>query len=690
MALAACAAAAYPAQPAASARRAPETMVIDNFGKSSVPLDGMWQFHTGDDPAWAAPGFDDSNWEQIAVDQPWGSQGHKGYTGSAWYRLRINVSTAPGTNPEFALLFQNVDGPYEVYWNGLLIGRNGSLPPHPVWYWDQPAQTYGLGNIQSGVLAVRTWKSPLLSADYFQSGGMQAPPLVGTPEGIGLRKSLTDLRWLRVSQLSFGLATLYGLVALLSMLAWLRDRRHWIFFWTAGIFLVNPIDTLLDGMRIRLPYTLLFGVVQIVLAFGEVSLWFLLLWVLDLKANRTLVRWTRTFSVMIFTFCGLDAILVMFFLDSPHVQAVQIADALFSIQILLGALAPILVLYALVRRRKLGYARWLVALFAFANEMLNLVYNFSSQGQRFTGWTLSTTLATPLFEVNHNPITAFTLAQGLLLLSVLHAVARDAAENRHRQHVLEQEFQNARELQQVLVPETPPTLEGFNVTSAYKPAQEVGGDFFQIIPLEGDAAGSTLVVLGDVSGKGLRASMAVSLIVGSIRMAADSSSSPGQVLAALNRRLYGRLSGGFVTCLVMRLDPGGLCTVATAGHPSPFLNGEELSLPGAFPLGLIAQASYEETTVELREGDHLDLYTDGLLEARSAAGEIYGFDRMKSLFATRPTAAEATDAAIAFGQDDDITVLTLTRLAVGEESSTTHTSPALKPAGLKSAALKPT
>jgi hypothetical protein len=679
--LAACAAAAQDARPGLSSHPAAEPVVIDNFGKSSVPLDGMWQFHTGDDPAWAAPGFDDSTWEQIGADQPWGSQGHQGYTGAAWYRIHIKVSTAPGTDPEFALLFKNVDGPYEVYWNGLLVGRNGALPPHPVWYWDpQPAQTYGLGKIQSGVLAVRTWKSPLLSADYFQSGGMQDPPLIGTPEGIGLRKNQTDLRWLRDSQLFFGLATIYGLVALLSLIAWLRDRSRWLMLFMAGIFLVSPMDTLLDGMRIRLPYTFLYGASQIVYPIGEVSLWFLLLWVLDLKANETLVRWTRTASVMIFSFCGLNAILVMFCLGSPHVLAVQIADATLSLpQVILGTLAPILVVYALFHRRKLDYARWLVALFAFANEMLSLAYNSSSQGQRFTGWTLSSTLTTTLFEVNHNPIRAFTLAQGLLLASVLHAVYRDAAENRRRQLNLEQEFQNARELQQVLVPETPPTLEGFNVTSAYKPAQEVGGDFFQIISLEGNQAGSTLVVLGDVSGKGLKAAMAVSLIVGSIRMAADASSSPGEVLAALNRRLHGRLSGGFVTCIAMRLDPGGLCTIATAGHPSPFLNGEEISLPGAFPLGLVASTSYEETTLLLREGDNLSLYTDGLLEARSQSGELYGFDRMKVLFQTRPTAAEATDAAIAFGQDDDITVLTLTRLAAGEESSTTLTAPTLAP-----------
>jgi hypothetical protein len=106
----------------------------------------------------------------------------------------------------------------------------------------------------------------------------------------------------------------------------------------------------------------------------------------------------------------------------------------------------------------------------------------------------------------------------------------------------------------------------------------------------------------------------------------------------------------------------------------------EASIPGALPLGLFPRVTYEETTLTLEVGDHLALYTDGLLEARSASGELYSFDRLKALFATRPTAKEATQAAVAFGQDDDITVLILTRLGIGEEPTVQYTATALSPA----------
>jgi serine phosphatase RsbU (regulator of sigma subunit) len=256
----------------------------------------------------------------------------------------------------------------------------------------------------------------------------------------------------------------------------------------------------------------------------------------------------------------------------------------------------------------------------------------------------------------------------------VYAVYRYSVEQSERQGALEQEFRSAQELQQVLIPETLPSFAGYAVTSAYRPAQQVGGDFFQLIA---QPDGSALLVLGDVSGKGLKAAMTVSLIVGTIRTVADTVDDPAEVLSILNRRLNGRLKDGFVTCLALRLDAEGDCILASAGHPAPFLNKEELNLPGALPLGLDLDTSYENLQLRLAVGDRLTLYTDGLLEARNAAGEIFSFDRLRALIATQPDAKQATDAAVAFGQDDDITVMTLTRLAPGVASTTSLLAPDL-------------
>jgi serine phosphatase RsbU (regulator of sigma subunit) len=265
--------------------------------------------------------------------------------------------------------------------------------------------------------------------------------------------------------------------------------------------------------------------------------------------------------------------------------------------------------------------------------------------------------------------------------TIVYAVYRYTREAALRQGAMEQELRSAQELQQVLIPELLPSLPGYSVTSAYIPAQEVGGDFFQVIPAgPNGTAGAAWLVLGDVSGKGLRAAMTVSLIVGMLRTLAEFTAQPADILAGLNRRLYGRLHGGFVTCLVMLLQADGSCVLASAGHPPPFVNQQEVALPGALPLGLVAEDVYEQRTVTLQEGDHLVLYTDGLLEARAATGELFSFERLRSLMQHKPNAEEATKAATDFGQEDDITVLTLTRLAKGEAPSTLLKAPALAPA----------
>jgi serine phosphatase RsbU (regulator of sigma subunit) len=103
-------------------------------------------------------------------------------------------------------------------------------------------------------------------------------------------------------------------------------------------------------------------------------------------------------------------------------------------------------------------------------------------------------------------------------------------------------------------------------------------------------------------------------------------------------------------------------------------------MEGTLPLGLIPEVRYESVPFSLGVGDRLTLFTDGLLEARNAAGEVFGFERMAALLATRPDASKAVNAAVEFGQEDDITVLALTRLATGMESTTLLIAPKLIPA----------
>jgi Stage II sporulation protein E (SpoIIE) len=655
--------------PTARSHSAP-VLVLNGLGEGLADLDGPWQFQMGDDPAWAAPSFNDSHWAQLTTDQPWGSQGYGSRSGFGWYRKHINIVQAPGASPDIALLIPLIDDAYEVYWNGTLVAKNGAFPPRAFWYFTQPPQTYGLGHIGSGVLAMRVWKAALASSDAEAIGGFEATPVIGSSQAIAARKAAMDFKWLRSSQFEFGIDSLYVLVAVLSFFAWLRDRKQWLLFWMAGYTIIPLVRLILTGLRLPWSNDLGSGLLQPAIMIQDVSLWFLLLWLLKLQDGKGLVRLTRNVAIIFGTTLSIDGIVVLGW-GSPHwTSFLQVTDALLTaIFTPLEAVPLIIVAAAVVQRKQLEPSRWLVAICAFFAQMTYVMTNLSGQFKRFTHWTLDEKIRAPLFSVNGNSINAHSLANTLLLIAIVYAVVRWSADERKEQAALEQEFKNAREIQQVLVPDTLPSVPGFTVTSAYRPALQVGGDFFQIIPLEG---GSTLVILGDVSGKGLKAAMAVSLIVGAVRALADDYPGPAQLLTQLNRRLCGRMQDGFATCLTLLLRADSTCVLASAGHPAPFLNQHEIDLPGALPLGVSLSATYLQTEFAVLPGDHFALYTDGLLEARSQSGELYGFDRLEGLFANQTNAAEATAAAVNFGQDDDITVLTLTRLAIGEDSKTLH------------------
>jgi hypothetical protein len=150
---------------------------------------------------------------------------------------------------------------------------------------------------------------------------------------------------------------------------------------------------------------------------------------------------------------------------------------------------------------------------------------------------------------------------------------------------LEGEMAAAREVQQVIVPDQGESFPGFAVESVYQPAQQVGGDFFQILPVGG---GGLLIVVGDVAGKGLPAAMLVSMLVGSIRATAEYTYDPVVILRKLHDRLVGRTFGGFATALAAHIASDGHVTIANAGHLSPYLDGREIELAGAPPSALRA------------------------------------------------------------------------------------------------------
>jgi len=216
------------------------------------------------------------------------------------------------------------------------------------------------------------------------------------------------------------------------------------------------------------------------------------------------------------------------------------------------------------------------------------------------------------------------------------------------------ELAAARSVQELMIPQEKLETPGFEVESVYNPANEVGGDFYHV---EATGDGGLLVVVGDVAGKGLKAAMNVSMLMGALRHTPERS--PARILASLNRVLVG--GDSFTTCQAAWFGANGELVLANAGHLPPYLNSQEVSLPGGLPLGVLSDVSYPEVQLYLHPGDRILLISDGVVEARQPSGELFGFDRVHNL--SNQSAFYIADAARDFGQEDDITVLTVRRLA---------------------------
>jgi serine phosphatase RsbU (regulator of sigma subunit)/predicted ester cyclase len=246
-------------------------------------------------------------------------------------------------------------------------------------------------------------------------------------------------------------------------------------------------------------------------------------------------------------------------------------------------------------------------------------------------------------------------------------------QNRER---IEQELQVARRIQQASLPKEVPELGGWEISPFYRPAREVGGDFYDFHLL---SEGKMGLVVGDATGKGVPAALVMSTTCGMLRLAAQNYSSPGEMLQRVNEALFPNIPPNmFVTCFYAILDPksGGL-RYANAGHDLPYVrrvggDAEELRARG-MPLGLMPGMEYEEKELVLEAGEAALFYSDGLVEAHDLKGEMFGFPRLRALIAEHGDEEGSLGDFLleelysfrgeGWEQEDDITLLTLQRCA---------------------------
>jgi hypothetical protein len=657
-----------PPEKAATTQAAQEATPHFKLGDSAVELGGLWKFHVGDDMAWSQPDFNDSAWGTMDLTPPagtgdatlgtsgiipgWTSTGFPDHSGYAWYRLRVNVEGASRT---LALKMpDNADDAYQVYINGVKVGEFGKFGEHHVTAYSAQPQEYRLPKaVRNGpiTIAIRMWMDSATPFNSPDAGGMHGPPVLGFASVIATQ---TRLDWDEIDH-EVGTGFLEVLILAMSLfmalaLFWL-DREEKAYVWLAmvcSVTLFGNITVLLVNFTTLVGQTSGQFLTDVILAPVRIGMW-VLFWGYWFRLKRL-----EQLHKIVWPLVGALAVGVAMLRPPLYEHVVPVHDGKYLVPLLLViklilAVVLFVVAYYGFKRRKSEGALALIAI------ILAAISNYQHELR-----LIHVPTRTNILDYDVSLGTVSTILS-LLIITVMLLQRFVFAQRLKEQWKME--IQQAREIQQVLIPATLPKIDGLSIESEYRPAREVGGDFFQILP--GATAGSALIVVGDVTGKGLQAGMLVALIVGSIRTAAQHTTDPARILALVNDELCEREHAS-ATCMILQFGPEGDIHVANAGQIPPYLNGGEVETEGAFPLGTIGGMDYGLTTFHLAVGDSLILMSDGIAEAQDPQGNLYGFERVNELLSKPITAAEIATAAQKFGQEDDILVLRIQREVHGE------------------------
>ncbi len=598
----------------------------------SVDLVKGWRTQAGDDLRWAAPSFDDSQWKPVNLDELGAAE-----NGWRWFRLHVKL---PHGHMHEHLLIAGGKGTCQAFVNGEPIDDTGIGS----WFTlKRPIEEIiPLRDDQDDfVLALRTratstytiWHLPLFLT-----------LAVGSADAIDNERASFESGRLYAAIPSLAINLIVVLAGIAAFALHRSQPGHAEYIWLA-------LYLLLLGISNGLLYSSAAGVVPLALNNWLADPLIFVFTILQIQftfsfAGQPITRVWRAYQYILLLPFIPHVLVAMGKISSSAYILIEAAAILPA-----ALLLPVLLL--LWYRRGNHEAGWLILPSLFPASTAAL-YDLGS-ASIFTGWGKLDFLANPL-QLGPIPLQISDLAEFLFVLAIAVVMFFRFTRVSREQSRVAAELEAAREIQQRLVPAQLPLVHGYAIEAAYFPAQEVGGDFYQILD-QGD--GTQLLVVGDVSGKGLKAAMTSTLALGALRALATEGLGPGTVLGRLNQQLAGASEGGFITCVCVRMRKDGQLTVANAGHLAPYHRGEEMRLAPDLPLGIVAGNSYAEHEFRMEPGDCLTLISDGVVEARSADGSLFGFDRTRSI--SRQTAEAIAAAARAYGQEDDITVLTLVR-----------------------------
>jgi Stage II sporulation protein E (SpoIIE) len=607
-------------------------------------VDSAWRFHIGDDARWAQPSFDDSHWPSLQPANDWTQQGYPKDTQLAWFRFHLR---APAHTQSLVLELPAIEKSYQLFSDGKLIAQVGSLPPGPAHNVIGAARVFTLP-VHSGssakeiTVALRIWQDPSTAGS--RDSVLEGKAYAGGSEAVLDHFSATK----GVSLLAAGSEYTINIVVLIvgaatALLFWFTRERFYLWFACYLIFEASFFVTDLAGAHQAWNFYLYTYLNILIDVCSGIALSFFIV-----DAVRP-GKWKH-------------ALVPVGLIFLAEVSVILVLNSYISLKwgdigyCVMGAAARIVLAWYLVRGWRAGNLYAKLLFFPFAIDLLTIVSSNFGYVLLDLNVSQAINLVASHIVLLHEPfeVNLAQLGRVTSLLGMLSVLVYRFARTSHEQQRLAAALSAAHDIQQRLVPVDIPTLGGLQTEIAYRAAEEVGGDFCQVLPRPD---GSILVAIGDVSGKGLQAAMLGAVAVGALRSMADEKIAPSTALERLNNVLLRTGNSGFITCLCLVLTAEGEIMVANAGHLAPYLDGVEIALEANLPLGIVPGVTYAQSRFVLGSRARLTLLSDGVVEARSRSGELFGFDRTSQV--SQLLASEIAAQAHQFGQQDDITVITL-------------------------------
>ncbi|MGH8872042.1 MAG: ATP-binding SpoIIE family protein phosphatase [Acidimicrobiia bacterium] len=316
---------------------------------------------------------------------------------------------------------------------------------------------------------------------------------------------------------------------------------------------------------------------------------------------------------------------------------------------------------------------------------VELIVPLIGQGELLGALYLGPRLSDQPYSTDDRRLLGSLASQVAPAMKVAQLVREQQTEAKERERI-QQELQVAALIQQTLLPKELPAIPGWQVDAFYRPARAVGGDFYDFISLDDGRLG---VVIGDVTDKGVPAALVMATCRSMLRASAQRHTSPSAVLADVNDALVPEIPPAmFVTCLYAIIDTeAGEVIFANAGHNLPYVRSAdgviELRATG-MPLGLMPGMSYDEKRYQMGSGEVMVLTSDGITEAHSPEGEMYGFSRLMARVARKPSDGDVVTALVGdlegftgegSEQEDDITLVVVRRTSSAQESASIFQDP---------------